>query len=382
MLSEEDFEEIRPYRDSEINPALNRLISDPFFRHIPDFFFPDQEIEMIKQQLSSINSSHEFQKKFVYPLLLSIVKRTSTGFTHDGFEKLRKDTPYLFVANHRDIVLDSSFLQAILLEKGYVSTEITFGSNLMKGDFVIDFGKVNRMFRLERGGNKTELLKNSRRTSAYIRHTITNKKLSVWIAQRPGRTKNGNDRTEAGLLKMFNMSSCNGFTQSFTELNIVPLVISYEYEPCCAYKIKEVLETGRSGAYEKQPGEDLKSIICGITQPKGRIHMTAGDPLNTFLHRVPQEGSLNSKLSCLAALIDEQVYRNYRLWPANYIAFDILNNADCNTDKYTSGEKEAFLAYMDKEIIGIDSNRTEVENTLLRIYANPVINFNREMKLI
>jgi hypothetical protein len=377
MLSEEDFEDIRPYNDDEINPALNRLISDPFFRHIPDFFFPDQEFEMIKRQLSLISSAHEFQEKFMYPLLQSIVKKTSFGFSHEGFEKLRKDTPYLFVANHRDIVLDSALLQTILLEKGYISTEITFGSNLMKGDFVIDFGKVNRMFRLERGGNKTELLKNSRRTSAYLRHTITNKKHSVWIAQRPGRTKNGNDRTEAGLLKMFNMSSCDDFKTSFSELNIVPLIISYEYEPCCAYKIKEVVETERFGVYEKKPGEDLKSIICGITQQKGRIHLAIGDPVNTFLNSVPEEGSLNNKLNCLAALIDEQVYRNYRLWPNNYIAFDLLNGSPNNADKYVQGDKEAFMAYIEKETSGIEGDRTEIVNTFLRIYANPVINSGR-----
>lgn len=377
MSGEKEFEDIRPYTDEEVNPAINRMINHPFFRHIHELFFPQVGIDNLKDELSGIHSSYEFQSKFMHLLVKSVVNKTSAGLTFNGFEKLEKNKSYLFVANHRDIVLDSAILQMLLLTQGYVSTEITFGSNLMKGDFVIDFGKINRMFRLDRGGSKTELIRNSKRTSAYIRHTITEKKLSVWIAQRPGRTKNGDDRTEAGLLKMFFMSSCHDFSASMSELNIVPVIISYEFEPCCAYKVREILELRKKGTYMKQPGEDLKSIVCGITQPKGRIHMSIGDPVNGFLHGALAEKNLNRKLTRLAVLIDEQVYRNYRLWPNNYIAFDILCNSSVYAHKYTSAEKDSFHNYIRTETDGLEGNPEEIKETLLKIYANPVINVNR-----
>jgi hypothetical protein len=236
---------------------------------------------------------------------------------------------------------------------------------------------VNRMFRVERGANKAELLSISQKLSAYIRHTITNKKTSVWIAQRPGRTKNGNDKTEAGLLKMFNMSGSDDFTGSFGELNIVPLVISYEYEPCCVFKIKELLATMQNGTYQKRPDEDLMSIITGITQYKGRVNLSVGRPANLYLDMIDRKDTLNNKLTKLAELIDAEVYSNYRLWPGNYVAYDFKNNCTEHDSFYTSEEKEKFLLYMENEIKGIEGDRRVIEELFLSIYANPVINAGR-----
>lgn len=241
MFNEADFEDLRPYHDNEINPALKRIISEPLFDKILDFLFPGQDKNKIRQGLAETYTAHDFQLHFMHPLVSSIVNKTSAGLTFDGFEQLTPGTPYLFVANHRDIVLDSAMLQVLLLDNGHLTSEITFGSNLMINQFIIDLGKVNRMFKVIRGGNKMELLRNSRQLSAYIRYTITRKKVSAWIAQRSGRTKDGNDKTEPGLLKMFNMSAGKDFHHAFAELNIVPLVVSYEHEPCCALKIKELM---------------------------------------------------------------------------------------------------------------------------------------------
>jgi len=205
MFSVEDFEDIRPYFDHEINPALRRIISNPLFDKITEFLFPGKDHKEIKDMLAGTYTAHDFQLHFMHPLVNSILKKTSDGLSTDGFEQLTPGIPYLFVGNHRDIVLDSAILQVLLFDYGHKTSEISFGSNLMINQFVIDFGKVNRMYRVDRAGNKAELLNISQKLSAYIRHTITNKRASVWIAQRPGRTKNGYDKTEAGLLKMFNI---------------------------------------------------------------------------------------------------------------------------------------------------------------------------------
>jgi hypothetical protein len=377
MFREEEFEDIRPYNDQEINPALNRIISNPLFDKILDFLFPVGEHDQIKQKLAVTSTAADFQLCLMHPLVSSIVRKTSDGLFSDGFEQISPGTPYLFVSNHRDIVLDSAFLEMLLIDHGHESSEITFGSNLMISQFVIDLGKVNRMFKVERGGNKAELVRNSQRLSAYIRHTIMDKKLSVWIAQRPGRTKNGYDKTEAGLLKMFNMSAGDNFIDSFMELNVVPLVISYEYEPCSGLKIRELLATMQTGSYQKRPDEDLVSIITGITQPKGRIQLSVGRPVNSFIQQIDEKDTLNNKLSRLAEMIDAEIYRHYKLWPNNYIAFDLLHKSQDYSTFYTTDEKEKFLRYMENEIRGLAAERKIVEELFLKLYANPLINANR-----
>ncbi len=376
MYSDEDFEDIRPYHDHEINPALNRIIAEPLFDKILDFLFPGKDKDLIRQNLANTHTAHDFQLHFMHPLVSSVLAKTSAGLTYDGFDQLVPGSPYLFVANHRDIVLDSAILQVLLLDNGHLTSEITFGSNLMINRFIIDLGKVNRMFKVTRGGNKAELLRNSRRLSAYIRHTITKKKVSAWIAQRPGRTKDGNDKTEPGLLKMFNMSGGKDFHQSFTDLHIVPLVISYEYEPCCALKIKELIAS-LEGPYLKKPDEDLVSIVTGITRPKGRIHMSVGKPVNHLLQSVDPGESLNNKINRLAELIDSEVYRHYKLWPSHYAACDMLTRSGTYRDHYTAEDRERFMDYMENEIRGLAGERQTLEEYFLKMYANPLINLNR-----
>jgi len=379
MYREEDFEDIRPYYDPEINPALKRIIANPLFDKIIEFLFPGQDHSEIRAMLDSTYTAHDFQLHFMHPLVNSIVKKTSDGLTTTGFDQLTPGKPYLFVGNHRDIVLDSAILQVLLLDHGHETSEITFGSNLMINQFVIDFGKVNRMFRVERGANKADLIRISHKLSAYIRHVVTKKNSSVWIAQRPGRTKNGNDKTEAGLLKMFNMSGTDDFLVSFRELNIVPLIISYEYEPCCAFKVKELLVTMQDGSYHKRPEEDLMSIITGITQSKGRIQMSVGKPVNMYLDKIDETDTLNNKLTKLAEPIDQEVYTNYKLWPGNYIAYDLKHNCTDHTTFYNSAEKDTFLQYMENEIRGIEGDRKTIEELFLGIYAYPVINVKRSV---
>ena len=263
----------------------------------------------------------------------------------------------------------------LLVDYGHDTTEISFGSNLMINPFVIDLGKANRMFRVIRGGSSRELLKNSQLLSAYIRHTIVNKQTSVWIAQRQGRTKNGNDKTETGLLKMLNMSGGGNPEESFRQLNIVPCAISYEYEPCCALKIKELISVSLTGTYHKQPNEDLNSIITGITQKKGRIQITAGPAVSHYPDQLKNEVSVNGKINIMAGIIDTAIYNNYRLWPNNYIAWELLNHSQRFGEYYTSDDKIKFLEYMEAETGGLEGDRKVINDIFLGIYANPVSNY-------
>jgi hypothetical protein len=310
----------------------------------------------------------------MHPLVYSIVNKTSRGLTTSGFEKLAHGTPCLFVGNHRDIVLDSAILQVILLDHGHETSEITFGSNLMTHPFIIDLGKVNRMFKVKRGGNSRELLKNSQVLSAYIRYTLTEKRKSAWIAQRGGRTKDGNDKTETGLLKMFHISDSRDFHASFEQLHIVPLAVSYEYEPCCAFKIKELTAIHQGLAYQKEDKEDLNSIITGITQNKGHIHLAACTPVNTLLHTIPEALNYNEKICKLAGIIDQEIYSHYKLWPTNYIAFDMLHECRTFSDHYTPMQSHEFMDYMKQELRTFNGDTQLQQRLLLSMYAAPVIN--------
>jgi hypothetical protein len=374
MYKEQDFEDIRPYDDEEINPALKRIITVTEFGKILDFLFPDRDKDQIINELSQTYTALDFQKRFMHPLVNSIVRRTSKGLTTSGFDKLDTGSPYLFVANHRDIVLDSAILQVILLDHGHDTSEITFGSNLMTNQFIIDLGKVNRMFKVYRGGNRMELFRASQVLSAYIRYTLTQKRTSAWIAQRNGRTKDGNDKTESGLLKMFNISGTSDFRRSFEELNIVPLAVSYEYEPCGAFKVRELMALAKGIPYQKEVQEDLMSIITGITQQKGRIHLAACTPLNQLLSETEGYQSINDKINKLASLIDASIYKNYRLWPTNFIAFDLLRHGKEFLRHYTPAEVDEFNAYVSKELSIFPGDTSQQKELLLKIYANPVIN--------
>lgn len=373
-MYQEEFEDIRPYYDHEINDALNRIVDVPEFKKILAFLFPGEDNESISRNLRHINSALDFQKQFMHPLVSSIVEKTSKGLATSGFEKLSPGTPYLFVSNHRDIVLDSAMLQVKLLDFGHETSEITFGSNLMSNQFIIDLGKVNRMYKVYRGGNRMELFRNSKILSEYIRYTITEKRISSWIAQRNGRTKDGSDKTETGLLKMFNISGKNDFYSSFKELNIVPLSISYEFEPCCSSKVREIATLNNGNPYQKEANEDLISIVTGITQPKGHIHLAVCNPVNEMLDQIEKSLSVNDKINKLALMIDSTIYKNFKLWPNNYIAVDMLSDSDEFSDHYKPDEKERFIRYMENELSAFTGDKSQEEKLLLKLYANPVIN--------
>lgn len=369
----EQFEFTRPYNDSEIPAAVARVAGNPFFDNIVHYLFPNQNTEEIRQQFLKVTTIKDFQQQYMLHAINSILRQTSTGLESSGFEQLDKEHNYMFIANHRDILLDAAILQILLDKNGLDTSEITFGSNLMQGGLVIDIGKMNKMFRIVRGGSVHDFYKNSLEVSSYMRYALLEKKQSVWIAQRNGRTKNGDDHTEIAVLKMFSISSSKPFIENMGELNITPIVISYEYEPCDFLKTQE-LYISQYQRYIKEPGEDLNSIMKGIKQQKGGISVSVAPTISMEELQYCDKFDKNDKFTQLAKLIDQRVYSHYKLWKTNYIAFDMVEGGEKYAHKYTPEEKKAFEEYMNKGLRSLVGEADELRNIFLNIYANPVRN--------
>ena len=372
-----NFEDIRPYYDNEARSIMFRMLEDPLFFKLVNYLWPEMTAEEVRSKADKVFSNLDFQLQFMHAAIRTIVARSSDGLTCSGFEQLDKNESYLFIANHRDILLDSAILQILLVENGFSTSEITFGNNLMDSGFITDFGRLNRMFTVQREGTSKELYEISRKLSAYIRHTIEDKRTSVWIAQRNGRTKDGLDLTQTGLLKMLNISGTASFEKNYEQLRIVPLTISYEYEPCDVLKVKELYLSSLHTKYKKAQGEDLNSIVTGIRQPKGRIHLAIGKPIVEELQRLNEISNDNEKTKKLTSWIDKQIYTHYKLWPTNYIAADLLEKSDKYNQYYTSEEKSSFVSYMKNSLAGIDGDSDFIEQLFLKIYGQPVYSRNQ-----
>lgn len=369
----EQFEFTRPYNDSEIHAAVARVAESPFFGSIAHYLFPGIDVETIRQQLLQVKTIKEFQQRYMLHAINSILRQTSTGLASSGFEQLDKAHNYMFIANHRDILLDAAILQILLDKNGLDTSEITFGSNLMQGGLVIDIGKMNKMFRIVRGGSVHDFYKNSLEVSSYMRYALLEKKQSVWIAQRNGRTKNGDDHTEIAVLKMFSISSSKPFIENMDELNITPIVISYEYEPCDFLKTQE-LYISQYQRYIKEPGEDLNSILKGIKQQKGGISVSVAPTISREELQDCDKHEKNDKFVQLAQLIDKRVYSHYKLWKTNFIAYDMFEEGERYASQYSDTEKDAFIQYMEEGLRSLVGEADELKQIFLNIYANPVRN--------
>lgn len=374
FAKEFNFEQLRPYYDEESKEAMQRIVTYDAYHKAMNYLWPEMTKEQVIEKALNTKSPYEFQTGFMSEAIWKIVNSSSAGLTWSGLENLDRNKAYLYIANHRDILLDSAILQIILDKEEFETTEITFGSNLMEKGFITDFGRMNRMFTVKREGTVKELYDISRQLSAYIRHTILDKNVSVWIAQRNGRTKDGNDITQTGLLKMLNMSGDKDLVKSFSELQIVPLTISFEYEPCDALKTQELYLSSLHTKYVKAPGEDLNSIITGIKQQKGKIHVAFGKPIKEELIEIDKAPNENEKIKNLAAYIDKQIYQNYKTNAVNFIAYDLINKTNVFENNYSKEEKESFINYVETKIKKLTGEPEILKNIFLGIYANPVIN--------
>lgn len=370
------FDDIRPYYEEEIPAAMQRIASSQSFPLLASYVFPNQEIEKTRELIKKIKTISEFQNKIMKCVNEQVIERSITEFTHNGIDRLDPKKQYLFVSNHRDIMLDSSLLQYVLVMGGLETTEITFGANLMMEPLVIDIGKSNKMFKVERGGNMKEFYQHSLHLSEYIRYALTQKKQSVWIAQRNGRTKDGDDATDQGIVKMFCMSKCSDKIKALSELNIIPVAVSYEWEPCDILKTLELYESQQI-KYIKKPGEDLNSILTGIVQHKGKVHIEFCEQITENDVLAFDEATNNEYHKKIANLIDKRIHAGYKLTPNNYIAHDFLYGKELYANYYTSEEKAFFIQNLSKlnQYENCDSER--LVEIFLAMYATPVNNRNK-----
>lgn len=367
------FDSIRPFYDSEVNEALALILHHPMMKAMMSFTFPDKEPAFWEERLLDTHSIRDFQAKFVYHSIQRILENSSEGLTTSGFEKLNKNTSYLYISNHRDIILDTSLLNVSLLDKGLIMTASAVGDNLVQKKFTHILSKLNRNFLIQRGLSPRELLQSSKLVSEYIQKLITTENRSVWIAQREGRTKDGNDVTQQGVLKMLGMASDEeNLMDYFKKMRIVPVSISYEYDPTDALKIPRLLAEANHETYIKDKNEDFNNLLSGIMGQKKRIHIHIGDVLESELDFIgTQFENTNKQLQALAQTIDAAVINGYKLWATNYIAYDILNNTNEYSEHYTEREKQLFERRLDIKID--ETNPIELEG-FLAMYANPVIN--------
>ncbi len=367
------FDAIRPFYETEVNDAIQGVLHHPMMKALMNFTFPDLPDEIWKEQLLRTHSTRDFQCNFTYKSLKKILEKKSDGLTTSGFEKLQKNTPYLFISNHRDILLDTSLLNACLFENKLVMTASAIGDNLVQKSFLRTLARLNRNFLVQRGLSPREMLQSSKLLSEYISILLQHENRSIWIAQREGRTKDGNDATNPGVLKMLAMASDEeNLMDYFKKIQIVPVSISYEYDPTDFLKMPQLLAEAKQEIYIKEKNEDFINLMSGVMGQKKRIHIHVGDVLDKELDIIKElHENSNKQIQALAQIIDDSILSNYKLWPTNYIAYDILNKTTTYQHLYTENEKSLFERRLEMRI---DYSNPLALQGFLSMYAKPVVN--------
>lgn len=380
-----NYNDIRPYNEVELQEAIQRLLEEPVLMKMMRWVYPGLTKSEVKKIFKGVKSLRQFQEEVSAPAVKVITQMTTSGLSFSNVERIELNKGYLFISNHRDIILDSAFLNVSLMERGFKTTEIAIGDNLLRTQVVKDLVRSNKNFIVNRDINALEIYYYSLRLSNYIRDTITQRDTSIWIAQREGRSKDGDDKTSTGLLKMFAMSYEGRLEDAFRLLNILPMSVSYEYDPCDLLKTNELLHKKLFGKYEKQPGEDFLSMLTGITGHKGRVHIAVGSELTDTFKLMETIQPKNEKIRVLSEAINDQMYEIYKLWPTNYIAYDMLYGKKEFRDRYTRIQQITFSNYIRGQVIKLSLNRKKLglphhfnsaaKEILLQMYANPVVNF-------
>ena len=374
MVDLSEFESISPYTDAEAAEALSKLAEFPLLSAISQKVFPSEEPDYLKNTLKSINTIDEFQILVMQKFVRWVIETTAKNFSYDSIANIDPNKKFLALSNHRDIILDPAITQLVLYANGIPMTEIAVGDNLITNKTIEWLIRSNRMIKVVRGISARELYLSSQLLSKYIRLNITEGRSSIWLAQRQGRTKNGYDITEQGLLKMLDMSGTADFQTNFEELNIIPMSISYEIEPCDVLKARELV-ISRKRKYVKGPDEDLNSIMTGILQQKGNIHLNIGTQLTSDEIAAAALCDKNDRYQLIRHAVDLRVIEGYKLWKNNYVAYDLLNHSFKYSDMYDISDIEKFVAYMEHQLDTVEKeiNREDLRRIFLGIYANPVV---------
>lgn len=365
------FSSIKPYNEEEATEALKLLFKRDDFLHALRLFEPKINVDKIIEECHNYKTVYDFQLSVAKDFVEYFIENTTDGVSLSGLENIDPNQSYLFLANHRDIVFDTSVLQYYFLTNQYPTSKIAIGDNLLATPLLEMVGKINKMITVKRSVSIREKLENYKILSDYIHHSICIENQSVWIAQRNGRTKNGMDQTQHGLVKMLSMSDSKNPISALKKINIVPVSVSYELEVCDRLKARE-LAISEQQVYEKKPGEDFESIKQGLFGKKGRVSLTIGKVINDELDAIPENLLNKEKIEVVCDIVDKQIYANYKLFPNNYIAYDLLYNSCCFEDQYSENEKDRFITYLNTQSQCPDVSAEKMRYNLLQIYANPV----------
>lgn len=371
------FDEIRPLNNEEVKDAVESLVANPEFKHAVKYIMPDINWDEFVQLMRSFDTKEAFKSMVARMAVTAIAKKSTFSLDISGRSRLTPGSSYTFISNHRDIVLDASFLNLMLYQVGYGMTQVAIGDNLLIRPWIETLVRLNNSVIVKRGVSGRQMLEASATLSAYIHHTIKETKESIWIAQREGRAKDSDDRTQASVLKMLNMGGDKDFLSNIMELNIAPVSITYEYDPCDYLKAKEFQQKRDNADFTKSPHDDLLSMETGILGNHGRVHFTLGTPINKTLATLDKDMDKTALINKIASIIDREIFLHYRFYPGNYVAYDWLTGTRQFAGAYSAKDKEFFEEYIRKQLDKIelpDKDETFLRTKLLEMYANPLKN--------
>lgn len=380
MKIPEVFDAIRPFEPEELPVAYDRLEADPQFQAVLRYLYPQAELKAIMQQMRQCKTSFDFQKTFCYVFLEKLMAKASTGLDIN-IESIDVSRRYTFVSNHRDIVLDSALLDKLLIDAGFMTTcEIAIGDNLLAAPWIKDLVRVNKSFIVERSLGMREMLMASKRLSEYMHFVIQQKHDNIWIAQREGRAKDSDDRTQPSILKMMAMGGEGSVVERLKQLHIVPLAISYEYDPCDFLKAREFQLKRDNPEWKKSKEDDLESMQTGIFGYKGRVHYHCAPCIDDWLDTLPEDMPKGELFDTIAAHIDEEIHSHFQLFPSNQVAVSLLGQGE---GVYTEEEKTVFEHYLQGQLNKVKLQNKDEEylrQRILTMYANPLINKKKAIR--
>ncbi|MBQ8336553.1 MAG: acyltransferase [Bacteroidaceae bacterium] len=372
-----EYDEIRPYLPEELPAIFEELIADPEFQAVMGYAFKGMPFEHIAAAMRASKDNIEFQKALVYPFMKGVIQKLTSGLTA-SIENKESMAKSLCISNHRDIIMDSALLDMVYVDEIGNTVEIAIGDNLLIRPWIKKLVRVNRSFIVQRSASIREMLASSKRLSSYMHYTIAERKQPIWLAQREGRAKDSNDRTQEGLIKMLSMYSSGDIIDALMELNIAPTTISYEYDPCDYLKAKEFQQKRDNAEWKKSPGDDLENMKVGVMGYKGHVHYHIADCINNEIDKIDSSLGKNEKTAAVARIIDRHIHKNYKFWAINYYFYELLTGDTRFADKYTAEEKARLDAYLQGQIEKIDLPERDDDfcrTKILEMYANPVKNY-------
>lgn len=380
-MTDQEFNDIAPFDDGpHFHQHIARLVGEPQFQHAVKWVLPGVDYQEFANTLLECHTQEDFQMKIMLPFLMKLEQGTTNGITLDGIDNYEPDKSYVLISNHRDIVLDAAFLNLVLVRGGRPTCEVAIGNNLLIMPWIDELVRINKSFIVKRDTGVRGALEAARHLSAYIHYCLSTKHQSLWIAHREGRAKDSNDRTQEGLIKMLTLGGSGSPIDSIRDIRLLPVSISYEFDPNDYLKAKEFLCKRRDPDFKKSQHDDLLSMETGILQQKGRIHFSLTECINPELDLLPQDLGRSEACTRISEIVDRHIHRNYHLFPINYVAHDLLSGLNQFTDLYTRADVDAVNERIATQLAKVDlpditpDEMNFMREMVLTMYANPLSN--------